>query len=95
MEMTYPRLTIDMEPCNIQFLGEPYVVLLKTGFTVAADVMLKKGPKKSEMTLLISAKSIADFLKLRIDENGGKLSGLQVWIYKSGAEKTSKYVIED
>ncbi len=93
--MTYPRLTIDMEPCNVQFLGEPYAVFLKTGFTVAADVVLKKGPKKTEMTLLISAKSIAESLKPRIDENGGKLLGVQVWIYKSGAERTSKYVIED
>lgn len=95
MEMSHPRLTIDMEPCNVQFISEPYAVLLKTGFTVAADVLYKKGPKKTEMTLLIAAKSIADSLKPRIDENGGKLVGLQVWIYKSGAERTSTYLIED
>lgn len=95
MDMSYPRLTIDMEPCNIQFISEPYAVLLKTGFTVAADVVYKKGTKKSEMSLLIAAKSIAVSLKPRIDDNAGKLSGLQVWIYKSGLEKTSSYVIED
>lgn len=95
MEMLYPRLSIDMEPCNVLFISEPYAVLLKTGFTVAADIMYKKGSKKTEMTLLIAAKSIADSLKPRIIENGGKLSGLQVWIYKSGPERTSAYLIED
>lgn len=95
MEMSNPRLTIGMEPCNIQFISEPYAVLLKTGFTVAADVLYKKGQNKSEMTLLIAAKSIASSLKSRIDDNGGNLLGIQVWIYKSGLEKTSNYVIED
>jgi hypothetical protein len=42
MDLNFPRLIIDLEPCNVQFLSEPYPVLLKTGFTVAADVLLKK-----------------------------------------------------
>lgn len=95
MELNFPRLIIDLEPCNVQFLSEPYPVLLKTGFTVAADVLLKKGMKKSEMSLLISAQSIAVVLKEKISDNSGKLSGIQLWIYKSGAERNSKYVLEE
>ena len=95
MELNFPRLVVDLEPCNVLFLSEPYPVLLKTGFTVAADVILKKGMKKTEMTLLIAAQSIAFVLKEKMTANGGRLSGIQVWIYKAGTEKSSKYILEE
>lgn len=95
MKLAHDRLVIDEEPKNILFVSEPYVVHMRTGFTVAANVVISKSGLKADKTLLLSAQSLSDGLLPRMMENGGMLSGVEVWIYKSGPERTSKYIIED
>jgi hypothetical protein len=95
MKLSFDRLVIDQEPKLILFTSEPYVVHMRTGFTVAADVLVSYKNMKSEKTLLISAQSLTDQLMTRISECNNLLTGVEVWIYKSGPEKISKYVVED
>ncbi len=95
MNFNYERLIIDQEPCKVIFSSEPYPVLLKTGLTVVADVIVNKNRSKSERSLIISPFSLAKPLVMRIGENSNKLIGIEVWIYKSGPDKTSAYIVED
>lgn len=95
MKLNHDRLVIDEEPKSVLFIGEPYVVHMRTGFTVAADLIVNKVGVKAEKSLLISAQSLSDALLERIIQNGGKLAGIEVWLYKSGPERTSKYIVED
>ena len=75
------------------FTSEPYVVQLKTGFVVAADLIIQK--TKKEKTLLLGAQSLSLPLFERMADNKNKLTGIEVWIYKDGSERTSKYIVED
>lgn len=95
MEANFDRLIVDVEPRRIQFTSEPYVAFTRAGFTAAADVLTNIGLVKREQTLLLAAQSLSAKLHELIRENNGKLSGIEVWIYKSGPERTAKYVIED
>jgi hypothetical protein len=95
MNFNHERLIIDQEPCKVIFSSEPYPVLLKTGLTVVADVIVNKARSKSERSLIISPLSLAKPLVMRIGDNSNKLSGIEVWIYKSGPDKTSAYIVED
>lgn len=94
MELNFDRLVFDQEPCRLLFTSQPYPVLLKTGFTVAADVIHIKNGKKTERSIIIAARSLAENLKYLIIDNSNSLVGIEVWMYKSGPEKTSSYVIE-
>lgn len=95
MQLNFDRLVVDQEPNSLLFTSEPYVVNLKTGFTVAADVIISKANLKIEKTVLLGAQSLTGPLFERMLLNYNKLSGIEVWIYKSGADKTSKYIVED
>lgn len=95
MKLSFDRLVVDQEPKLILFTTEPYVVHMRTGFTVAADVLVSYKNIKTEKTLLISAQSLTDQLMTRMSECNNLLTGVEVWIYKSGPEKTSKYIVED
>jgi hypothetical protein len=95
MNLNHERLVIDQEPRRLLFSSEPYPVLLKTGMTVAADVILHKGKSRVNKSLIISPYSLANPLTIRMIENSNKLTGIELWIYKSGSEKTSSYVVED
>ena len=95
MKLSFDRLVIDQEPKLLLFTTEPYVVYLRTGFIVAADVLVSYKNIKSEKTLLISAQSLSDQLMKRMVECNNLLTGIEVWVYKLGPEKTSKYIVED
>ena len=95
MEFKHDRIIVEQEPVNVLFLTEPYPVLLRTGFVVAADVSLRISTSKVERSIIISSYSLANGLRQRINENNNMLSGVQVWIYKSGPEKTAAYIVED
>ena len=95
MDFKHDRLVIEQEPVHVLFLSEPYPVLLKTGYVVAADVSLRVATRKVERSIIISSYSFANGLRQRINENNKVLSGIQVWLYKSGPEKTASYVVED
>jgi hypothetical protein len=95
MEFKHDRLVIEQEPIHVLFLSEPYPVLLRTGYVVAADVSLRIASRKVERSLIISSYSIANGLRQRINENNNVLSGVQIWLYKSGPEKTASYIVED
>lgn len=95
MKNRFDRLVIDLEPKSIIFTSEPYVVYTKTGFSVAADIIINLMGSKVEKSLLLGAKSLADPLLERMLQNAGRLSGIEVWIYKSGTERTAKYIVED
>jgi hypothetical protein len=95
MNFNYERLVVDQEPCHILFSSEIYPVLLKTGMTVSADVIIQNGKMRNERSLIVAPLSLAKPLLLLMEENGGRLTGVEVWIYKSGPEKTSAYVVED
>lgn len=77
------------------FSSNPYVVYMRTGFTVAADVLYTYKGVRVDKTLLLSAQSLSDQLILRMAENNDSLIGIEVWVYKSGAERMSKYLVED
>lgn len=95
MKLLFDRLVIDQEPKHLLFTSEPYVVHLRTGFTVAADVLVGVKAQKVEKSLLISAQSLSDGLMERIRQNNSSLIGIEVWLYKAGAERTAKYIVED
>jgi hypothetical protein len=95
MNFNFERLVVDQEPCHVLFSSEIYPVLLKTGMTVSADVIVKKGKVKHERSLIIAPLSLAKPLTLLMEGNGGRLTGIEVWIYKSGPEKTSSYIVEE
>lgn len=95
MEVNNERLIVDEEPRRVLFISEPYVAYTKAGFTAAADIVTNFGQVKREQTLLISAQSLSARLIQLIQENNNKLAGIEVWIYKNGPEKTSKYVLEE
>ena len=95
MKLRFDRLVIDQEPKSLLFISEPYVVHMRTGFSVAADVLLTYKKIKAEKTLLLSAQSLSDQLLKRIEENNNMLYGVEVWVYKAGSEKMSKYIVED
>lgn len=95
MKLSFDRLVIDQEPKLILFTTEPYVIYMRIGFTVAADILVSYKNIKSEKTLLISAQSLTDQLMTRMNECNNLLTGVEVWIYKSGPERTSKYIVED
>ena len=59
MNFNFERLIIDQEPCRVMFSSEPYPVLLKTGLTVAADVIVTRLRSKFERSLIISPFSLA------------------------------------
>ena len=50
---------------------------------------------KKEKTLLLGAQSLSLPLFERMADNKNKLTGIEVWIYKDGSERTSKYIVED
>jgi hypothetical protein len=93
VNINFDRLVVDQEPHYIMFTSEPYVVQLKTGFVVAADLIIQK--TKKEKTLLLGAQSLSLPLFERMADNKNKLTGIEVWIYKDGSERTSKYIVED
>ena len=95
MKLNFERLVFDQEPISLLFISEPYIVNLKTGFTVAADVIMQKVNFKVEKTVLLGAQSLTAPLFERMLSNRNNLSGIEVWIYKSGVDKTSKYIEED
>lgn len=95
MKASFDRLVIDQEPKLLLFTSEPYVVHMRTGFTVAADVLVSYKNIKSEKTLLISAQSLTDQLMERMAESNHLLTGIEVWVYKSGPERISKYIVEE
>jgi hypothetical protein len=95
MRLNYDRLVIDTDPNYCLFLSEPYVVYTKAGFTAAADVLVKKLKLSPERTVLLGAASLSLPLFERIQENGMKLTGIEVWIYKEGEEKSARYRVED
>lgn len=67
----------------------------KAGFTVAADVLIKKPHKSLERSVLISPQSLSTPLLDRMSNNNYRLTGVEVWIYKDGQERTSRYKVED
>lgn len=93
MKINYDRFIVDQEPHYVMFTGEPYVVALKTGFVVAADLIILK--TKIEKTILLGAQSLCLPLYEKIADNNNKLAGIECWIYKDGPERTSKYIVED
>jgi hypothetical protein len=95
MNFNHERLIVDQEPCKVIFSSEPYPVLLKTGLVVAADVIINKARSKTERSLIISPLSLAKPLVMRINENSNMLCGIEVWIYKSGPDKTATFIVED
>jgi len=95
MNLTFDRLVVDQEPRLLLFTSEPYVVYMRTGFTVAADVLISNKATKQEKTLLISAQSLSEQLMIRMADCNNLLTGIEVWVYKSGPERTSKYLVED
>ena len=95
MDFNHDRLVIDQEPVQLLFLSEPYPVLLRAGYVVAADVSVRISNRKVERSVIISSYSLANGLRPRIIENNKSLSGVQVWIYKSGLEKTASYIVEE
>ncbi len=95
MKFNYERLVIDQEPVRVLFSSEMYPVLLKTGLTVCADVIVLKGGKSLERSLIVSPLSLAKPLTCLMNSNQERLTGIEIWIYKSGPEKTSSYVIEE
>jgi hypothetical protein len=95
MKFNFERLVIDQEPTRVLFSSEIYPVLLKTGMTVSADVIIVKGSSTTERSLIVAPLSLAKPLTILMESNGDRLSGIEVWIYKSGPEKTSSYVVEE
>jgi hypothetical protein len=95
MDLRYDRLVIDQEPVHVLFVSEAYPVLLRMGYLVAADVSLRISSRKVERSIIVSSYSLANNLRHRIIENNKMLSGVQVWIYKSGSDRKSSYVVED
>jgi hypothetical protein len=43
----------------------------------------------------LGAQSLSLPLFERMADNKNKLTGIEVWIYKDGSERTSKYIVED
>lgn len=96
MNLSFDRIVIDQEPKHLLFTSEPYVVHLRTGLTVAADVIVgTNSQNKTEKSILLSSQTLSDGLVARMKENNSKLAGVEVWVYKAGPEKTSKYIVED
>jgi hypothetical protein len=95
MKFNYERLIIDQEPVRVLFSSEMYPVLLKTGLTVCADVIVLKGGKSLERSLILSPLSLARPLNSLMEAGQGQLTGIEIWLYKSGPEKTSSYVVEE
>jgi hypothetical protein len=95
MKFNFERLVIDQEPIRVLFSSDIYPVLLKTGMTVSADVIIVKGNSSLEKSLIVAPLSLAQPLTILMESNGGRLSGIEVWIYKSGPEKTSSYIVEE
>jgi len=95
MKLNFERLIVDTEPQHCLFTSEAYVVLTKAGLTVAADVIVKKVTRTVERTLLISPQSLSQPLVERMANNSFKLSGIEVWVYKSGGDRSAKYCVED
>ena len=86
------RLSVDQEPLFIRFESEPFVLLAARRYLPAARVLVLK--TKQRFYLFLSAASLCEQLEPIRQENNGKLSGIEIWIYKDGADKTAKFVIE-
>jgi hypothetical protein len=86
------RLSVDQEPLFIRFESEPFVLLTARRYLPVARVLVLK--TKQRFYLILAASSLCQKLEPIRKENNGKISGIEIWIYKDGVEKTSKYVIE-
>jgi hypothetical protein len=95
MELTNERLIIGQEPVRLLFSSQPYPIITKMGFTVAADALVKKGRAQVPCSIIIAPASLASGLYQRMKENRDSLVGVDVWIYKAGVEKSAPYVVED
>lgn len=95
MKLRFERLIVDTEPQHCLFTSEPYVVFTRAGFTVAADVLIRKPHQSIERSVLIAPQSLSTPLMDRIASNSFRLTGIEVWIYKDGQERTARYRVED
>jgi hypothetical protein len=87
------QLKLDVEPKRLLILSEPYVRYTSFGYQPAVDVRERKS--RRQYFLFVSASTLARPLELLRIENGGRLTGIEVWVRKEGPERTSKYVVEE
>lgn len=87
------RLVIDQEPILVRFESEIFLLVTKRGYMPAARVLTIK--TKGRYYLLLGAQSICEQLEPIRKSNASKLLGVEVWISKSGPEKTARYVLEE
>lgn len=91
--MDREQLKIDIEPLRVLITSEPYVIYTVRGYQAVVDVFEKR--KKREYYMFVTARSIADPIENLRVSNSGRLTGIEVWIRKSGSEKTAKYIVEE
>jgi hypothetical protein len=92
-EIEKDTLKIDTEPVRVQVLSEPYVVFNRFGYAPVIDVWVKK--RKREYIMYLSAKSLGQGIEAIRQSNQSGFKGLEFWIRKETAEKTSKYMIDE
>ncbi len=92
-EEQFERLQVTQEPIRIRFESEMFIVPTHFGYTAAANVMAMK--TKRRWLLLMSARSICKALEPLREEYDGQLKGIEVWIKKSGPERSAAYVITE
>jgi hypothetical protein len=85
----FERLLVSSEPIKVVFVGEPYVVVTKRGYAVAATIL--EARQRKRRTLLLGAKSIAEALEPLRKDNKDRLDGIEVWIWKDGDGQLAPY----
>ncbi len=86
------RLRVTTEPVRLLVASEPYLILTAFGYEAAVEVVLTKS--QGVRYLLIGPRSLAVRLEEMRFQNGGFFSGLEFWVYKSGDDKKSSYVVD-
>jgi hypothetical protein len=86
-------LKIDIEPKRLLITSEPYVVMSSRGYAAVVNVIERKS--KREFFIYIGALTLSKPLERLSQENSGQMLGLEFWVRKEGADKTSRYVLEE
>ena len=85
------RLKLNSEPHKVRIESEPYVRFVGRAFCPVINIYDIK--KRREYFLIVGAQSLSMALK-KIQENEGKLTGIEMWVNKASDDRAAKYEVE-